>query len=124
MTERRILRIEISTPQAAMEAFARTWERLERGETVNPVETIGFESLSELLSTLTPRRWELIQTVKRRGPTPIGDLLEPVEPVEHDNTSSRTDVGTLVDLGILEIDDRQRVFVPWDEIDLRVPLAA
>jgi hypothetical protein len=34
------------------------------------------------------------------------------------------DVGTLVDLGILEIDDRQCVFVQCDEIDLRVPLAA
>jgi hypothetical protein len=30
----------------------------------------------------------------------------------------------LVDLGILEIDGRQRVFIPWDEIDLRVLLAA
>ena len=28
MTERRILRIEISTPQAAVVAFAQTWERL------------------------------------------------------------------------------------------------
>ncbi len=121
MTERRILRIEISTPQAAMEAFAQTWERLERGEAVTPVESIGFESLSEMLSTLMPRRWELIQTVKRRGPTPIGELAEPVE---QDKIPGCTDVGTLVDLGILEIDDRQRVFVPWDEIDLRVPLAA
>ncbi|WP_295579256.1 hypothetical protein [uncultured Lamprocystis sp.] len=121
MTERRILRIEISTPQAAMEAFAQTWERLERGEAVTPVESIGFESLSEMLSTLTPRRWELIQTVKRRGPTPIGELAEPVE---QDKIPGCTDVGTLVDLGILEVDDRQRVFVPWDEIDLRVPLAA
>jgi len=121
MTERRILRIEISTPQAAMEAFAQTWERLERGEAVSPVESIGFESLSELLSTLTPRRWDLIQTLKRSGPTPIDDLAKHVE---QDRTPSRADVGTLVDLGILEIDDRQRVFVPWDEIDLRVPLAA
>lgn len=121
MSERRILRIEISTPQAAMEAFAQTWERLERGEAFNQVESIGFESLSELLSTLTPRRLELIQTLKRSGPTPIGDLTEPIE---DDRTSNRTDVGTLIDLGILEIDDRQRVLVPWDEIDLRVPLAA
>lgn len=121
MTERRILRIEISTPQAALEAFAQTWERLECGEALSPVESIGYDSLSELLSTLTPRRWELIQTVKRSGPTPIAELAEPVE---HGKPASRTDVGTLVDLGILEIDDRQRVFVPWDEIDLRVPLAA
>jgi predicted transcriptional regulator len=121
MTERRVLRIGISTPQAAMEAFAPTWERLERGEAVSPVESIGFESLSEMLSTLTPRRGDLIQTVKRRGPTPISDLAEAVE--DH-AIPGRTDVGTLVDLGILEIDDRQRVFVTWDEIDLRVPLAA
>jgi predicted transcriptional regulator len=121
MTERRILHIEISSPQAAMEAFAQTWERLERGEAVAPVESIGFESLSEMLNTLTPRRWDLIQTVKRSGPTPIGDLDEAGA---HDKIPSRTDVETLVDLGILEIDDRQRVVVPWDEIDLRVPLAA
>ncbi len=121
MTERRILRIEISTPQAAMEAFARTWERLERGEAISPVESIGFESLSELLSTLTPARWNLIQTSKRRGPTFIGDLAESVE---HDGITGRTDIGTLIDLGILEIDEDQRAFVPWDEIDLRVPLAA
>ncbi|WP_295427007.1 hypothetical protein [uncultured Thiodictyon sp.] len=121
MTERRTLRIEISTPQAAMEAFAQTWERLERGEAVSPVESIGFESLSEMLSTLTATRWELIQAVKRRGPTPIADLIDAVE---HDGAPGRTDVGALVDLGILEIDERQCVFVPWDEIDLRVPLAA
>lgn len=59
-------------------------------------------------------------TVKRRGPIPIGDLTEPVE---HDGTPGRTDVGALVDPGILELDERRRVFVPWDEIDLRVPLA-
>ena len=121
MTERRTLRIEISTPQAAMEAFAQTWERLERGEAVNPDESIGFESLSEMLSTLTATRWELIQMVKRCGPIPIADLIEAVAP---DGAPGRTDVGALVDLGILEIDDRQSVFVPWDEIDLRVPLAA
>ena len=62
-----------------------------------------------------------IQTVKRSGPKPIGDLAELIE---NDSPPGRTDVGTFVDLGILEIDDRQRVFVPWDEIDLRAPLAA
>ena len=85
------------------------------------IATIGFESLSEMLSTLTPRPWELIQKVKRREPIPIGDLTEPVE---HDGTPGRTDVGALVDPGILELNERRRVFVPWDEIDLRVPLAA
>lgn len=90
MTDRRVLRIDISTPQTAMEVFAQTWEGLERGNAFRPVASIGFESLSEMLNTLTPRRRELIQTVNHRGPTPIGDLTESVE---HGGTRNGTLLG-------------------------------
>ena len=46
MTDERILQIEVCMPQAAMEAFADTWERAERGETVTPKEALGFETLA------------------------------------------------------------------------------
>jgi predicted transcriptional regulator len=121
MTEPRILHIEVSTPQAAMEAFAETWERAARGEPVEPSESIGFESVGELLAALTPARWELIRLVRQRGP-----LL----PVELPALTRRpldeihADVAALSGLGILDTAVDGRVSVPWDEIDLRVPLAA
>lgn len=69
-----------------MEAFAQTRKRLECGEAVNPVESIGLKSQSELPrsqselpSTLMPRRSEIIQALKHRRPTPIGDRAEPIE---------------------------------------------
>jgi len=60
MTEARILHIAVSRPQAAMEASAETWQCAERGEPLRPAEAIGFESLADLLSVLTPQRWELM----------------------------------------------------------------
>lgn len=121
MTEIRILHIEVSTPQAAMEAFADTWERAERGEPVTPTESIGFESLAELLAVLTPPRWELIRLLRQRGPLLPEELptlaAQPAADI-------REHLATLGALGIFETDTGGRISVPWDEIDLRVPLAA
>jgi predicted transcriptional regulator len=35
-----------------------------------------------------------------------------------------TDVKALEDLGIIERDSEGRVTVPWDEVEVKVPLAA
>ena len=121
MTERRILYIEVSSAEAALDEFARTWERAERGEALQAIETVGFESIPQMLSTLTPGRWDLIQALKRQGPATIDFLAASVG---RDPARVRQDVDALVDLGIMESGDGRYVSVPWDEIDLRVPLAA
>ena len=38
------------------------------GGELEPFEGIGFESMVELLGTLTPKRWELIQRLRQEGP--------------------------------------------------------
>ena len=121
MTDERILQIEVCMPQAAMEAFADTWERAERGETVTPKEALGFETLAELLAFLTPVRWELIHLVRRQGPLPVAQLPSLTGRSAED---IREHLAQLSSLGVLELDADDRVSVPWDEIDLRVPLAA
>jgi predicted transcriptional regulator len=121
MTDPRILHIEVSTPQAAMDAFADIWERARRGEAVTPTESIGFESVAELLATLTSARWELIRLVRRHGPLAPEQLPALAGQSSED---IREHLAALSALGILEADASGRVLVPWDEIDLRVPLAA
>jgi predicted transcriptional regulator len=120
-TETRVLRVEVSTPQAAMEAFADTWERAERGESLAPMEHIGFESLAELLAVLTPQRWELIRLVRQHGPLHTADLPALTGRAEEPLAQ---DLALLSELGIIEVYAGDQVRVPWDEIDLRVPLAA
>jgi predicted transcriptional regulator len=121
MTKRHTLHIEVSTAEAAMDEFARTWETLEQGIATKPIETLGFETVAELLSTLTPGRWDLIQCLKRRGPSGIEAFAASVG---RDATSVHRDIDALAGLGIVERDQLGRLSVPWDEIDLRIPLAA
>jgi predicted transcriptional regulator len=122
MTEQRILHIEVASAEAALEEFARTWERVARGDALAPVDALSFESLPQLLSTLTPGRWGLIQALKRQGCTSIDALAAAVG---RDLDGVAQDVAVLIDLGIVQkVRDGHLVTVPWDEIDLRVPLAA
>jgi len=74
-----------------------------------------------LLCTRTPGRWDLIQALKRRGPATIDFLAASVG---RDLARVRQDAETLVELAIMESGDGRCVSVPWDEIDLREPLAA
>lgn len=36
-----------------------------RGQEREPYEGVGFESFTQLLDTLTPKRWALIECLKR-----------------------------------------------------------
>ena len=46
MSERRVLRIEVSSPEAALDDFASAWDALADGAKLSPVEALGFESLA------------------------------------------------------------------------------
>ena len=82
MSERRVLRIEVSSPEAALDDFARAWDALADGAKLSPVEALGFESLSGLLNSLTPERWELIDWIRRHGPTPVPSNAIPISQEE------------------------------------------
>ena len=76
MTERRVLHIEISAPDESLRQFADTWHRAEQGEEVEPFYSVGFESMAELISTLTPKRWELIERLHHDSPISIYALAK------------------------------------------------
>jgi predicted transcriptional regulator len=92
-----------------------------QGAELEPYEGIGFESLVELLSTLTPKRWELIRRLRNEGPMTLYALAKMLE---RNYKNVRLDVKALEEWRIIERDEADRVLVPWDEIDVRVPLAA
>ncbi|QBQ54935.1 MarR family transcriptional regulator [Nitrosococcus wardiae] len=118
---KRVLHVEISSLEKSLEQFGKALEQTMQGAELESFEGIGFESLAELLGTLTPKRWELIRRLKQEGPMTIYALAKMLG---RDYKNVRLDVKALEEWGIIERDEVERVLVPWDEIDVRVPLAA
>jgi predicted transcriptional regulator len=81
---------------------------------------LGFESARVLFSELTPARIDLLDTLRRMGPSSMYALAK----VAGRNYSNvHTDVGRLLELGLVERGDDGMVFVPFDAIEIRFPLA-
>ncbi len=121
MTERQILHIEISSPDESMRQFADAWHKIEHGEAVEPFYSVGFESMAELISTLTPKRWELIERLHHEGPMSIYALAKLLQ---RDYKNVHTDVKALSELEIIQETEEGKIIIPWDEIEAHFKLAA
>ena len=98
---KRVLHIEVSSLEGSLQQFGEALEAVMRGEEREPYEGVGFESFTQLLDTLTPKRWALIERLKREGPLTVYALAKPWGGITR--TCTR-DVKALEDLGIIERD--------------------
>ncbi len=114
-----ILRIEIQPAQTALARFGETLTQLEANQPVQPYAGIGFENLPQFIEIFTPKHWELIAALKQIGPSSIYALAKKLG--RHFRNVHK-DVTSLTEWMVLEKDEQGRVFVPWDEIDVRLPL--
>jgi predicted transcriptional regulator len=105
------IEIEVMKPGAALEAFADTWQRIEAGET--PTPRLAFGSLRALFSAITEKRLELIRFVAAIEKLNTRQLAQELG---RDYKNVYTDVKDLVELGLLEKDDKGRLIAPHDEI--------
>ena len=120
MSKKRVLHIEISTLGESLARFAETWKRAERKKKVEPYFGVGFESMASLLGALTPKRWELVERLRKVGPMTVYQLAKLLG---RNYKNVHSDVKALAALGIIQRDGN-KVSVPWDEIDARLRLAA
>lgn len=115
-----VLHIKVGEPVETSLARAReTMEALQRGQTHDTYFGIGFADLPQLLSTLTPRRWELLKCLSERGPMAVAQLARALG---RDYKNVHGDIAALSEWMAVARDADGRVLVPWDELDLRVPL--
>ena len=120
MSNKQILNVAISSPAQSLAHFAKVWKAAAGGKKAKPYNGIGFESIAQFAAALTPQRWLLINALKSIGPSSIYALAKKLE---RHYKNVHTDVAALVQLGIVEKDAEGKVFVPWDEIDVNMPLA-
>jgi predicted transcriptional regulator len=86
----------------------------------SPDYYLGFESARALFSELTPARLDLLDTLRRIGTTSIYALAKAAE---RNYSNVHTDVSRLLELGLIERAEDGMVFVPFEAIEIRFPLA-
>ena len=81
---------------------------------------LSFESARTLFSELTPARVELLDTLRRVGPCSVYALAKSSE---RNYSNVHGDVGRLEELGLIERTDQDAIFVPYESVEILVPLA-
>ncbi|MDY0036499.1 MAG: MarR family transcriptional regulator [Zoogloea oleivorans] len=88
-----------------------------RGELEPADYRLNFASAAQLLSELPPRRLDTLREIKRAGPVSIYAVAKALS---RNYSNVHADVQKLIEHGLVEKDDSARVFVPWEDVVVRV----
>ncbi len=110
--------IELSRKGSIFKATAQQLAGARRGQ--SPDFRLSFESARALFAELTPARLDLLDTLRRSGPSSVYALAKTAE---RNYSNIHTDVSRLVELGLVERAEDGTVSVPFDAVEIRFPLA-
>ena len=116
------MRLEINVAESFEAMRARSLahaHRIEAGEQVEPLCDIGFNNMAQFGEVFTAKRWELVEALKAAGPVSIYALAKQLK---RNYSNVHKDVAVLTEWLVIEKNEAGKVFVPWDEIDVRWPL--
>ncbi|OFZ88502.1 MAG: hypothetical protein A2W21_15380 [Betaproteobacteria bacterium RBG_16_66_20] len=111
------IEIEVLGSQAALAAFTRAWRQARAGRKATP--RLAFGSIAELFSAVSEKRLELVRHVAGEEGLQIRPLARALG---RDYKNVYTDVQALLELGLLEKDERGGLRAPFDEIVIRAGL--
>jgi predicted transcriptional regulator len=81
---------------------------------------LSFESARSLFSELTPARLDLLDTLRRVGPCSVYALAKAAE---RNYSNVHTDVARMEELGLIERSEDGAVMVPYESVEIVLPLA-
>ncbi len=111
--------ITVLDPETAMQQMLADAQRLDQGRAVAEPNRLVFSSMDQLLANLTPKRWELVNRLAREGVLSIKRLAELLK---RDYSNVHSDVQRLRENGLLEMSEEGGVYVPWDNLDIKLSL--
>jgi predicted transcriptional regulator len=95
--------------------------RIDAGERLASVDyRLNFATATQLFSELTPKRMELLDTLKRTGPQSVYRLSKVLS---RNYSNVHASVARLMELGLIEKDVEGKIFVPWNDIEIHVALS-
>ena len=110
--------IEVDRKGSAVRAARKQVAAARRGRA--PDFHLSFESARSLFAELTPARLDLLNTLRREGPCSVYALAKAAE---RNYSNVHADVARLQELGLIERDDDGAISVPYDAVEILVPLA-
>ncbi|MBW7924562.1 MAG: MarR family transcriptional regulator [Burkholderiaceae bacterium] len=110
--------IEVARRGSAVRAARAQLASAKRGGA--PDYRLSFESVRTLFSELTPARVDLLDTLRRVGPCSVYALAKAAE---RNYSNVHSDISRLEELGLLERTEDNQVSVPYESVEILVPLA-
>ena len=116
------IHITIKSTATVFDEVLETWGRAEKSLLVGDAEAeLSFTDGATMLSTLSAKRMELLRFLYKRGAMNIKKLAQQLK---RDYSNVHGDVQLLLRFGLLNKDESNQIFVPWDELAIDFPLAA
>ncbi len=110
--------IEVSRKGSVFEAAGRQLAAARQGRRVD--FRLSFESARSLFAELTPARLDLLDTLRRIGPCSV---YAGAKAAGRNYSNVHADVARLAELGLVERTSDGSVSVPFEAVEIRVPLA-
>jgi predicted transcriptional regulator len=110
--------IEVAKRGSAIRAARQQVKDSETGKPLN--FRLSFDSAKSLFSELTPARLDLLDTLSKTGSCSIYALAKTAE---RNYSNVHTDVIRLEELGLIERTTEDTIFVPFDAVEIFMPLA-
>jgi len=101
--------------------FVEAWHKAETSETEQAEIHLNFEDFSMLASVLTPRRLELMKTLRQHGPLSVRALAKQLQ---RDYKNVHADVSALEEVDLIQRTEEKLLIAPWDVIDAHLRLVA
>lgn len=110
--------IEVTRKRSIFRSVAKQVTGAREGRT--PDYRLSFESARSLFAELTPARLDLLDTLRRVGPCSVYALAKAAE---RNYSNVHTDISRLEELGLVERSEDGSVSVPFESVEILLPLA-
>ncbi|MDA0224593.1 MAG: MarR family transcriptional regulator [Proteobacteria bacterium] len=117
---RRRIEVRVGGADEALDRFEAAWNAIDAERELSPRRILALPDLPALLKALSPARLALLATLREAGPSSVYQLAKRLE---RDYKNVHTDVGQLLDLGLIKREADGWVAVPWDVVRAEFRLA-
>ncbi len=107
------LLVGIRSESELFDELGTAFKLAEQGVSTKPVRHLYFESAAQMWKKLTPRRMELIHTLRRHGAMSMRKLAAILD---RDYKSVHRDIQILLPIDLVQKTNAKLVVVPWDVI--------
>lgn len=114
---KKVLHVNIADPAASLARFKVAAEALQAGKRPSEWHGVSFQNVAQMLAVFTPRRMELIATLREHGPMTTAALARLLG---RNYKNVHGDVAALVEWLALEKGADGLVIAPYSRIELDI----